>query len=279
MPSTPRLPPESAKPAVSLGQPVRGGKLRLRGSVRHDAPQESGYPLRRRRRIQPQLAFPNYRRLPPRLAQQDEVTRIPDNVPGQFAFPEWAPSGGQDSIAAPGMAVPEATMNEHHYVTRRKGEIGGSGQVVPVQAIAVAHSVQQAPKNHLRSGVPGSDCGHVPPARRRHVGEQKALYFWGAFWHKGAMGKIEISDRRWVVLAEDGRFATLGRGSDPTPEEIARADESLQAVGAAGWLAIMDGTVYARRLPRLMMVRPLATPARSFDDAVGAFRRLYASAA
>lgn len=93
------------------------------------------------------------------------------------------------------------------------------------------------------------------------------------------MGKIEISDRRWVVLAEDGRFATLGRGSDPTPEEIARADESLQAVGAAGWLAIMDGTVYARRLPRLMMVRPLATPARSFNDAVGAFRRLYASAA
>jgi len=93
------------------------------------------------------------------------------------------------------------------------------------------------------------------------------------------MRKTKQSDRRWVILGEDGRFVTLGRASDPTPEEIARSEQALQATGTAGWLAVMDGTPYAARPPALMAVRPLAGPVGSFESAVGAFRRARGGAA
>lgn len=79
-------------------------------------------------------------------------------------------------------------------------------------------------------------------------------------------------DRRWVVLGEDGRFVTLGLATDPSQEEIARAEASLLAQGLTGWLAVMSGSPYARKEPALLMVRPLAAPKGSFDAAVKAFR-------
>lgn len=81
-----------------------------------------------------------------------------------------------------------------------------------------------------------------------------------------------ISERRWIVLGEDGRFVTLGRATDPSEGEIARAEESLHAQGLAGWLAVMSGSPYATRLPTLLMVRPLADPKETFDAAAEAFR-------
>ena len=81
------------------------------------------------------------------------------------------------------------------------------------------------------------------------------------------------SDRRWVVLATDGRYVTLGRATDPTESEIRRAEEALRAQGSSGWLAIMSGTAYAKSTPDLMVVRPLAEPKSTFDEAVNAFRR------
>ncbi len=33
-----------------------------------------------------------------------------------------------------------------------------------------------------------------------------------------------FSDRRWVVLMEDGRYFTFGRARDPNPDEVARAE-------------------------------------------------------
>lgn len=83
----------------------------------------------------------------------------------------------------------------------------------------------------------------------------------------------ESSDRRWVVLGTDGRYVTLGRATDPTESEIRRAEEALRAQGSSGWLAIMSGSPYAQRTPDLMLVRPLAEPQVTFDEAVGAFRR------
>jgi hypothetical protein len=79
-------------------------------------------------------------------------------------------------------------------------------------------------------------------------------------------------DRRWVVLGEDGRFVTLGRATDPSEGEIANAEAALRAQGLAGWLAIMDGSPYATKMPTLLMVRPLAEPKGTFDAAAEAFR-------
>ncbi|MFC7552328.1 hypothetical protein ACFQU7_08815 [Pseudoroseomonas wenyumeiae] len=67
-------------------------------------------------------------------------------------------------------------------------------------------------------------------------------------------------ERRWVILGEDGRHVTLGRASDPSEDEIRRAEEQLRAQGLAGWLAVMQGNPYTGTMPRLMMVRPLAEP-------------------
>ncbi len=51
-------------------------------------------------------------------------------------------------------------------------------------------------------------------------------------------------ETRWVVIAEDGRFSTLGRASDPTEAEIQAAEDGLRSQGLAGWLAIMEGNPY-----------------------------------
>lgn len=77
-------------------------------------------------------------------------------------------------------------------------------------------------------------------------------------------------ERRWIVVAPDGRFTTLGRASDPSEAEILAAEEGLRAQGLAGWLAIMEGNPYVGATPRIMEVRPLANPASSFPEAAAA---------
>jgi hypothetical protein len=79
-------------------------------------------------------------------------------------------------------------------------------------------------------------------------------------------------ERRWIVLTEDGRHVTLGRHTDPSPDEIAQAEAGLAAQGLAGWLAVMEGAYYQRRKPSLMMVQPLCNPRLPFADAVAVFQ-------
>jgi hypothetical protein len=62
-------------------------------------------------------------------------------------------------------------------------------------------------------------------------------------------------DRRWIVLATDGKHATLGRAAQPTEVEVAQAACALAAAGLAGWLATMDGEYWSRR--RRVVLTPL----------------------
>ena len=48
------------------------------------------------------------------------------------------------------------------------------------------------------------------------------------------------TQRRWIVLGQDGRHVTLGRAA-PSAEEIAAAGGALARQGLAGWLATLDG--------------------------------------
>lgn len=77
------------------------------------------------------------------------------------------------------------------------------------------------------------------------------------------------SDRRWIILCEDGRFSTLGRARDPSKEDVENAEVGLKAQGLAGWLAVMSGSQYATNVPSFIEVRPLACPTTEFSDAVG----------
>ena len=66
-------------------------------------------------------------------------------------------------------------------------------------------------------------------------------------------------ERRWIILAMDGRHSTLGRHAPPDEEEVAKAASALAAVGLAGWYVIMDGDYWSRRSPVVLTaVRPLA---------------------
>ncbi len=66
-------------------------------------------------------------------------------------------------------------------------------------------------------------------------------------------------ERRWIILAADGRHSTLGCHAPPDEEEVAKAASALAAVGLAGWYVILDGDYWSRRAPvALTMVQPLA---------------------
>jgi len=85
-----------------------------------------------------------------------------------------------------------------------------------------------------------------------------------------AKGSARTRERRWIVVAADGRFSTLGRASDPSEAEILAAEDALRAQGLSGWLAIMEGNPYVGPLPRIMEVRPLGGPLTAFEDASAA---------
>jgi hypothetical protein len=75
----------------------------------------------------------------------------------------------------------------------------------------------------------------------------------------------------WILLGTDGRHVTLGRHTDPTEEEIAAAEAGLAAQGMTGWLVLMKGGYYMRREPSLTLVRALANPGRTFEEAAADF--------
>ena len=83
------------------------------------------------------------------------------------------------------------------------------------------------------------------------------------------------NDVRWIVLGTDGRHVTLGRHSDPTPEEIDKVESVLLKSQKAGWLAIMQGTYYGINKPTLVMVRPLGIPQKTWDQAVTCFEEMH----
>jgi len=78
-------------------------------------------------------------------------------------------------------------------------------------------------------------------------------------------------EKRWIVLADDGRHATLGRHSDPSEEELQEAAKGLHAAGVGGWLAVTEGVYYSRDKMSLLMVRELAPSKISFDEASRTF--------
>jgi hypothetical protein len=77
-------------------------------------------------------------------------------------------------------------------------------------------------------------------------------------------------ERRWVVVGTDGRYVSLGVHSDPTEDEIAASQRALIAQNLSGWLAVMEGNPWFGCPPRLLEVRPLASPTSAFADAAEA---------
>ena len=56
-----------------------------------------------------------------------------------------------------------------------------------------------------------------------------------------------VMERRWIILAQDGRHVTMGRAAPPSEAEVEAAATALAAQGLAGWLATLDGNYWSRR--------------------------------
>ena len=68
------------------------------------------------------------------------------------------------------------------------------------------------------------------------------------------------SERRWIILAQDGRHVTLGRAAPPSAAGVEAAAAALAAQGLAGWLATLEGDYWGRG-------RVTLAPAQTLDDA------------
>lgn len=78
-------------------------------------------------------------------------------------------------------------------------------------------------------------------------------------------------EKRWIVLADDGRHVTIGRHTDPSEDEIVRAGDGLRANGVGGWLAVTEGVYYSGGPLSVVMVREIAPTRQTWDAAVSAF--------
>ena len=65
------------------------------------------------------------------------------------------------------------------------------------------------------------------------------------------------AERRWIILAQDGRHVTMGRAAPPSEAEVEAASAALAAQGLAGWLATLDGNYWSRRSVVLAPVQML----------------------
>ncbi len=79
-------------------------------------------------------------------------------------------------------------------------------------------------------------------------------------------------ERRWIILAQDGRHVTMGRAAPPSAAEVEAAATALAAQGLAGWLATLDGNYWSRRRVTLASVQTLGDGAAlDWSAAVAAF--------
>ena len=69
------------------------------------------------------------------------------------------------------------------------------------------------------------------------------------------------AERRWIILAQDGRHVTMGRAAPPSEDEVEAAAAALAVQGLAGWLATLDGNYWSRRRVALAPVQMLGDDA------------------
>lgn len=78
-------------------------------------------------------------------------------------------------------------------------------------------------------------------------------------------------ERRWMLLVENGYHVWFGRHTDPSPEMLRATEARLGELGFGGWLSVHERDYWSREGGVLMMFRPLAPSACSWDQAMRNF--------
>ena len=112
------------------------------------------------------FAFPQDEHVPAGFRKVGQVFRFARSVPFQLRNPVIAVGLGKARGLAGGVGVlvPETAVNENHLPTARKHEVGAARQVMPVQTVPVAHSVDQAADSELGLRVLAANCPLYPAA-------------------------------------------------------------------------------------------------------------------
>jgi hypothetical protein len=84
-----------------------------------------------------------------------------------------------------------------------------------------------------------------------------------------------LRERRWLIVAHDGRHVTVGRATDPTDEEVERAGAALLDLGLGGWLVVMEGFYHRPGSePHLLVVRQISPCSTTWEEAAGRFESI-----
>jgi hypothetical protein len=109
-------------------------------------------------RFPSELTFPNCNHTPPNLSQLRLLAAVSLDVCVELMLPTFGVVGWRRGVAASLMPVPETSMNEDSDPVLREYQVGRSGQVAGVQAVAETVRVQIPPDCHFWQGIPRPDA-------------------------------------------------------------------------------------------------------------------------
>jgi hypothetical protein len=112
-----------------------------------------------------QRAFPDYENAPSCSDQKLDYMLVTSPVGFKLCTPEFLTSSRDSEVAACGMRVPKAAVNEHHSPPFWEDDIRMTRQVLCVQAETEARSPQRTAETSFWLGVLAADGRHHPGAR------------------------------------------------------------------------------------------------------------------
>ena len=109
------------------------------------------------------VALPEDEHPPARGFQCLEMIRVPLHIAGELGTPVPSIRLRGPTVLAGSfrMLMPETPMHEDHLLAGPEDKVGFAGKVLGVEAVAVAHPVNEGPNHHLRLHARRADGGHV----------------------------------------------------------------------------------------------------------------------
>lgn len=85
------------------------------------------------------------------------VTR---DIAVEFGVPVVGVGSRTIRVVTAGMLMPKAAMNKDHFASAGENNIRLAGQVLSVQAVTKAPSMEQSPNRHLNACITRLNCPH-----------------------------------------------------------------------------------------------------------------------
>jgi hypothetical protein len=104
-------------------------------------------------KVRTERAFPDYGNAPASSVQRCNTLHIPASVPSKLFLPESWPGFRQTKEHAPGMVVPETSVDEHRNFPSRQNQIRPSGKPSNMQPVTQPSMPKAFAHVQFREGV------------------------------------------------------------------------------------------------------------------------------